>query len=391
MENLVQIHQSLLEQSSESIRRELVNEIDWSQRMICIKGFRGVGKTTFLLDLVREKYLGDKTCLYVNLNSFYFTRRKIFNFADEFYKKGGNVLILDQIHKYPEWSEDLRACYDNLPELKIIFTASPVLRVIEGNPHLKDIAKVYHLEGLSFREYLNFFGKMNFRRYSLEEILSNHQAIAYEITEQIKPLAYFEEYLQTGFYPYFLNDGSFYSESLLKHVNLALELDVTYLNQIELKYLAKLRKLLQIIISQVPFTPNVSKISNDVETSRATIMNYLRYLKNARLINLLFANGDEDQLKKPDLVYAHNTNILYAVDPENINNKNLRATFFYNQVGYQHTIKSSDIADFKVNDNYHFVVGGKYTEPEEGTYAAADMIEDGSGNKIPLWLFGFLY
>lgn len=391
VENLTQIHQSLLEQSRETIRRELIDEIDWSKRMICIKGFRGVGKTTFLLDLVKEKFTNDKTCLYVNLNSFYFTRRKIFNFADEFYKKGGKVLILDQIHKYPEWSEELRACFDKLPELQIIFTASPVLRVIEGNEDLKGIAKVYHLEGLSFREYLNFHGKTNFRRYTLDEILTNHQSIAYEITEQIKPLAYFEEYLQSGFYPYFLNNQSFYSESLLKHVNLALELDVTYLNQIELKYLAKLRKLLQIIISEVPFTPNVSKISNDVETSRATIMNYLRYLKNARLINLLFSNGDEDQLKKPDLIYAHNTNILYAVDPENVNNRNLRTTFFYNQVGYQHTIKSSDIADFKVNSKYHFIVGGKYTEPEEGTYAAADMIETGSGNKVPLWLFGFLY
>lgn len=391
VENLTQIHQSLLEQSRETIRRELIDEIDWSQRMICIKGFRGVGKTTFLLDLVKEKFTNDKTCLYVNLNSFYFTRRKIFNFADEFYKKGGKVLILDQIHKYPEWSEELRACFDKLPELQIIFTASPVLRVIEGNENLKNIATVYHLEGLSFREYLNFHGETSFRRYTLDEILTNHQSIAYEITEQIKPLAYFEEYLQSGFYPYFLNNQSFYSESLLKHVNLALELDVTYLNQIELKYLAKLRKLLQIIISEVPFTPNVSKISNDVETSRATIMNYLRYLKNARLINLLFSNGDEDQLKKPDLIYAHNTNILYAVDPENVNNRNLRTTFFYNQVGYQHTIKSSDIADFKVNSKYHFIVGGKYTEPEEGTYAAADMIETGSGNKVPLWLFGFLY
>ena len=391
VENLIQIHQTLFENPRKTIRRELINEIDWSNRLICIKGFRGVGKTTFLLDLVRDKYMDDKTCLYVNLNNFYFTRRKIFNFADEFYKKGGKVLILDQIHKYPEWSEELRACYDNFPELKIIFTASPVLRVIEGNEKLKDIAKVYHLEGLSFREYLNFHGKFEFRRYQLEELVENHQEIAQEITDKVKPLAFFEEYLQTGFYPYFLKNKPFYNESLLKHVNLALELDVTYLNQIELKYLPKLRKLLQIIASEVPFSPNVSKISNDVETSRATVMNYLRYLKNARLINLLFSNGNDDQLKKPDLVYAHNTNILFAVEPNNINNRNLRTTFFYNQVGYQHTIKSSDKADFKVNDNYHFIVGGKYTEPKEGTYAAADMIEEGSANKIPLWLFGFLY
>jgi predicted AAA+ superfamily ATPase len=167
---------------------------------------------------------------------------------------------------------------------------------------------------------------------------------------------------------------------------------VTYLNQIELKYLPKLRKLLQIICSQVPFSPNVSKLSVDVETSRATIMNYLRYLKNARLINLLYSNGDEDQLKKPDLVYAHNTNILYAVDPDNINNRNLRTTFFYNQLNFHHLVKSSEKADFKIDGQYEFIVGGKYTEPVDAeSYAAADMIEEGRDNIIPLWLFGFLY
>ena len=392
LDTLVQIHQTLLEHPRGTICRELYHEIDWSQRLICIKGFRGVGKTTFLLDFVKEHYAADKTCLYVSLNNFYFAKRKIYNFADEFYKKGGKVLVLDQIHKYPGWAEELKACYESFEELQIIFTASPVLRVLEGNDLLKGIVQVYHLEGLSFREYLNFKGNFKFTRYSFDDILSNHRQIAGEIIEQVRPLAYFTEYLKTGFYPYFLNNKPFYIESLLKHINLALEIDVTYLNQIELKYLPKLRKLLQVVNRQVPFTPNVSKLSIDVETSRATIMNYLWYLKNARLINLLFSNGDGDQHKKPHAVYAHNTNVLYAIEPGNINNRNLRATFFYNQVGYQHEIKSSEIADFKVNENYHFTVGGKYTEPEnENTYAAADMIEEGNGNIIPLWLFGFLY
>ncbi len=149
----------------------------------------------------------------MNLNNFYFTRRKIYNFADEFYKKGGKVLILDQIHKYPDWASELRACYDNMPELKIIFSASPVLRVIEGHDELKGILKVHHLEGLSFREYLNFVrGKFNFKKYRLDDIITNHKKIAGDITDVVKPLAYFNEYLQTGFYPYFLNDESFYSE-----------------------------------------------------------------------------------------------------------------------------------------------------------------------------------
>jgi predicted AAA+ superfamily ATPase len=392
MQSLVNIHNALQEQSQNTIRRELLDEINWDDRLIGIKGFRGVGKTTFLIDIVKEKFLNDKTCLYVNLNNFYFTKRKIVSFADEFYKTGGKTLILDQIHKYPEWASELRSCFDSFSELKIIFSASPVLRVLEGNNELKDIAKIYHLEGLSFREYINYQSGLNFRRYTLQEILGNHIVIAQEIIQEVKPLAYFNDYLKDGYYPYFLENKGFYNETLLKHINLALEIDVTYLNQIDLQYLPKLRKLLQIVASQVPFSPNVSKISTDVQTSRATIMNYLRYMKNARIINMLFSNGNEDEIKKPDLVFLHNTNLMYAIDPENINSKILRQTFFYNQVGYQHQIKSSVKADFKVNEQFQFSVGGKYTIPvQEDYFAAADMIEVGNGNVIPLWLFGFLY
>lgn len=392
MQNFVSIHNILQEQARTSIRRELLDEINWDDRVIGIKGFRGVGKTTFLMDIVKERFLNDKTCLYVNLNNFYFTKRKISSFADEFYKTGGKTLILDQIHKYPEWASELKTCYDNFSDLQIIFSASPVVRVLDETNELKNVAKVYHLEGLSFREYLNYHLNMNFKRYSLQEILTSHDRIAMEITQEIKPLAYFNDYLKNGFYPYFLDNKAFYHETLLKHINLALEIDVTYLNQIDLQYLPKLRKLLQIAASQVPFTPNVSKISTDVQTSRATIMNYLRYLKNARIINLLFANGNEDEIKKPEMVYLHNTNLMYAIDPTNITNQSLRQTFFYNQLGYQHRVKSSNKADFKVDDAYHFSVGNKYVVPvDEDSYAAAGMIEVGSGKIIPLWLFGFLY
>ena len=392
MQSLVNIHNALQEQSIQTIRRDLMDEIDWNHRIIGIKGFRGVGKTTFLIDIIKEKFLNDKSCLYVNLNNFYFTKRKIISFADEFYKTGGKTLILEQIHKYPAWASELKTCYDSFPELQIIFSASPVLRVLESNDELKDIAKIYHLEGFSFREYLNYQTNQNFRSYKLSEILNDHIAIAREITQEIKPLAFFNNYLKDGYYPYFIDKNIFYSETLLKHINLALEIDVTYLNQIDLQYLPKLRKLLQIVASQAPFSPNVSKLSADVQTSRATIMNYLRYMKNARIINMLFSNGNEDEIKKPDLVFLHNTNLIYAIDPENVSNKILRQTFFYNQVGYQHQIKSSEKADFKVNGEFHFSVGGKYTLPkEQGYYAAADMIELGNENTIPLWLFGFLY
>jgi len=392
VEHFFESHKLLVNAGEGWIARELYHEIDWNARVIGIKGFRGVGKTTFLLNFIREKYGDSRDCLYVNLNDFYFSKRKIFSFADEFYKRGGKVLVLDQIHKYPEWSNELRQCYDELPGLQLIFSSSPVLRIFEGNGNLKDIAQIYHLEGLSFREFLNYKSGSEFRKLSLTDILVRHKEIVPEIIRDVRPLAYFPEYLKSGYYPYFIRNHEFYSESLLRHINLALEIDVTYLNQIELKYLPKLRKLLQLIGAQMPFSPNVSKISAEIETSRTTVLNYLNYLKEARLIDLLFENGNNGQLQKPEVVYLHNTNLLHIIAPDNINNKNLRATFFYNQVGYQHTVKSSKLLDFRVNNLHEFVVGGKYTQAEgENCYAAADMIEIGEGNVVPLWLFGFLY
>ncbi len=384
-------HKSLLESSRPTIERELVNNIDWNQRLISIKGFRGVGKTTFLLDYLKKYYREDNSVLYINLNNFYFTKRKISSFADEFMKRGGKLLLLDQIQKYPEWSSDLRKCMDEIPDLKIIFTSSPVLRVAEGNPDLNGIVKIYHLEGLSFREYLNYQTGKGFHFYTFEDILENHVQIATEIVSQVRPLAYFEDYLKFGYFPYFMDKPNFYTNTLLKNVNLALEIDVPYINQIELKYLPKLRKLLQIIATEAPFTPNVSKLATAVETSRATIMNYLKYLKNAKLIQLLYANGDEDQMKKPDKVYMHNTNLLYAIAPDNTDNVNLRHTFFYNQVGYKHQLRSSPNADFCVDGKYQFMVGGRKLEGSPNAYAASDVIEIGEDKKIPLWLFGFLY
>ena len=391
MEFFHHTHRTLLESTHPTLRRELLKTVDWSDRLICIKGFRGVGKTTFLLDYLKKEFPNDNSVLYVNLNNFYFTRRTILSFADEFAKRGGKILLLDQIQKYPNWSKELRQCYDRLPGLKIIFTSSPVLRITEDNPHLKGIVKVNHLEGLSFREYLNYFTKNNFPVYSIHDILNNHIEIAKEIVSKVRPLAYFGEYLKNGIYPYFIDDPNFYSNRLLKHINLALEIDVPYINQIELKYLSKLRKLLYIIASETPFSPNVSKLAADVKTSRATVMNYLRYLKNAKLIQLLYANGGENELKKPDKVYMHDTNLLYAIAPENVEKTNLRQTFFYSQVGYILPVNSSENADFLIDHTLHFLVGGHKTEPGKGQFAAADMIETGSNNKIPLWLFGFLY
>ncbi|MCZ4694116.1 ATP-binding protein [Ancylomarina euxinus] len=396
MNTLLQTHCSLLKNKRSTIKRELGKEIDWSQRLIAIKGSRGVGKTTFLLDYIRENNReNDKSCLYINLNNLFFTEKGLVSFVDEFYKKGGKTLLLDQIHKYPEWAQDLRICYNNYQDLQIIFTASSILRV-KTNEHLKDCVNIYYLDGLSFREFLNHEAGCDFKRYTLEEIIENHESIVEDVLKKVRPLAFFNDYLRFGYYPCYLEEKSFI-DNLLKIINLMLEFDITYLNQIELKYLTKLKKLLYIIACNVPFQPNVSKLANDVETSRATIMNYLGYLKNARLIHLLnTSEEDKEKLKKPNRVYLHNTNLLYAISPDNVSENSLRETFFYNQVGVGSVLTSTDRGHFLVDQKFNFEIKGSSVaiEPKfrtEDYFVAADMIERGKGNTIPLWLFGFLY
>jgi predicted AAA+ superfamily ATPase len=391
LEFLQNLHASLIESPGKFLERRLRDQIDWEHRMICIKGFRGIGKTTFILDYIRNEFGNDRSVLYVNLNNFYFTKRKLFSFADEFSKRGGKVLFLDQINKYPGWSEELRKSYDQIPGLKIIFTASPILRVSDENPDLKGIVKIYYLDGLSFREYLQYKTGEIFPVLDFEEILNNHIALAKSVVEKVKPLAYFSDYLKHGYYPYFIENPGLFENTLLKNINLALEIDIPYINQVDLKYLSKLRKLLYIISSETPFSPNVSKLASSIQTSRATVMNYLKYLRNARLIQLLYHNCGGDEAKKPAKVYMHNTNLLYAIMPENSKSENVRHTFFINQLYGRKNVKSSSFADFMVDNQFHFKVGGSKTDPVNDCYAAADMIEIGKENKMPLWLFGFIY
>lgn len=391
MDTLVKHYHSLLQSPGRVFSRQLSGQIDWENRLICIKGFRGVGKTSFLLDHIRSLPGNEKSALYVNLNNFYFTRRRLFSFADEFSKLGGKILFLDQISKYPGWSGELCHCYEKIPDLRIVFTAYPVLRITDANPELGDIVKLYHLNGLSFREYLNIKTGESFQPLSLETILNDHLSIACKITSLVKPLAYFHDYLVAGYYPYFAETGDFYSDLLLKNINLSLEIDIPYVNQVEQKYLPKLRKLLYIIASETPLSPNVSKLASAIDTSRATVMNYLQHLRNARLINLLYYNGEEDHLRKPAKIFMYDTNILHTVMPDRSDNQTFRQTFFVNQVGILHGLKAVSDGGFLVDERWHFTIGGRKTEPATGGYCAADMIETGKENKIPLWLFGFLY
>ena len=392
MDAFFKTHKYLVEHLYAPVRRGLMDEIDWNDRLIGIKGSRGVGKTTFLLDYARERFGADnKECLYVNLNHFYFTERTLVDFAAEFRAKGGKVLLIDQVFKYSDWSRELRYCYDHFEDLRIVFSGSSVMRLKEENPDLSGKVVSYNLRGFSFREYLNLMSGHHFPAYALDEVLERHREIAREICAEVRPMAYFQDYLHHGFYPFFLEKRNF-SENLLKTMNMTLEVDVLYIKQIEQSYLPKLRKLLYILATSAPCSPNVSQLSKDIATSRATVMNYIKYLADARLMNMLYPLG-ESFPKKPAKVYMYNSNLMYPIRPMEVNAQAVRESFFYNQL----------LKDNKVSDggrNAHFLVNGRYPfRVEENTrarsnpdlYYAVDKTEVGDGNMIPLWLFGFLY
>ena len=395
MEAFFRTHAYLVEHTNATLRRTLMDEIDWDDRMIGIKGTRGVGKTTFLLQYAKEKFArGDRQCLYINMNNFYFQSRGIADFAADFVNHGGKVLLIDQVFKQPDWSSELRKCYDRYPELKIIFTGSSVMRLKDENPELNGIVKSYNLRGFSFREYLNIITGKRFKAYSLEEIISQHENIIKEILPLVSPSQHFRNYIHHGFYPFFLEQRNF-SENLLKTMNMMTEVDILLIKQIDLKYLTKIKKLFYLLSLNSTKAPNISQLAQDIETSRATVMNYIKYLADARLINMMHLVGD-DFPKKPSKIMMHNPNLMYAIYPIVPNEQVVMETFFVNALWKDHLVNQSNkehyyIVDEKRKFRICDARGTSKVRYNNDTIYARYNTEVGKDNKIPLWLFGFLY
>jgi len=392
MEVFYRTHSYLVEHTNASVRRDLMDEIDWNDRLIGIKGTRGVGKTTFLLQYAKERFGTDRSCLFINMNNFYFSGHSIVEFADKFQKNGGKVLLIDQVFKYPNWSHELRICYDRFPGLKIVFSGSSVMRLKEENTELSGIVKSYNLRGFSFREFLNLQTGNSFPAYSLDEILSNHEQIAKTVFSKVRPTDYFQDYLHHGFYPFFLEKRNF-SENLLKTMNMMVEVDILLIKQIELKYLSKIKKLLYLLAVDGPSAPNVSHLATEIETSRATVMNYIKYLADARLINMVYPKG-ESFPKKPSKIMLHNTNLMYSIYPVKVEEQDVVETFFLNTLYKDHILnKGEKGTSFLVDEKIPFKIctEGFKVKNNPAIIYAIHRAEIGRGNQIPLWLFGFLY
>ncbi len=393
MESFFRTHSYLVKNLNAPVRRDLMDEIDWKKRMIGIKGARGVGKTTFLLQYAKEHYSpDDHQCLYINTNNFYVQNIGISEFAHEFYHNGGKVLLIDQVFKQPDWSRQLRECYDRYPGLKIIFTGSSVMRLKEDNPELNGIVDSYNLRGFSFREFYNLRTGNYFPSYTLDEILADHQKIAAQIVEKGNPRDYFQEYLHHGFYPFFLEQTN-YSENLLKTMNMMIEVDILQIKQIELKYLPKIKQMFYLLTNSGSSVPNISQLAVELGMSRATVMNYIKYLMEARLVNMIYASGDEFP-KKPARVLLHNSNLMYSFYPQRFDEHDVLETFFCNTVWKDHKVnKAGNICSFLIDGDQEFRVieHGTRQKSKSKVIFAVNQKDVGEGNLIPLWLFGFLY
>lgn len=396
MENLFLEFQQKLLYTSQNFERYLVKEIDINNRLIVIKGARGAGKTTLLLQMAKF-YLPTNHSLYVSLDHIYFYKNSLYDLAKSFELMGGKHLLLDEVHKYPNWSREIKLIYDNFPTLQVIFTSSSLLQIYQSESDLSRRAVTYHLKELSFREFIVLKTSISLSSYTFADILNNHTAIAHELLKQIKPLPLFTNYLKIGAYPYFIENEETYIQKLLNTINLVIETDINAVENVNYETLINLKKLLVAIASSVPFTPNISKLSEKIGVSRNGLLQAIKILSRASLITELYKdNKGIGVLTKPEKIYLNNTNLMYALAQENTNIGNLRETFFLNQFLGLHTIHLSEVSDFIINQKYTFEIGGKNKTNKQivgisNAYIAKDSIEIGFANQIPVWLFGFMY
>lgn len=389
MDNLIRIYKKLLRETTTSFHRYLYYNIDWENRIVGIRGPRGVGKTTLMMQHIKESIPSDDA-LYVNADDIYFSNHTLLDLAERMVQRGVHHLYIDEIHKYPDWSKELKLIYDYYSELKVVFSGSSVLDINKGISDLSRRVVMYHLSGLSFREYLLLFKNIEVPVYSMDEIVSRKP----EGTEIKTPLLYFEEYLKHGYYPFAKERG--YTEKLRQIISLTLETDIPVYAGLNATMGIKLKKLLAIIAQSVPFKPNMSKLADMLGISRNILPDYFHYMEEAGMIMQLRddTNGIR-ALGKVEKVYLDNPNLVYSLAAEEMNIGNLRETFFLNQMRVNNDVLSSSIADFQIGKRT-FEVGGKskglhQIESAEDGYVIKDGIEFSSGNILPLWWFGLNY
>ena len=398
MKQLFSTFYQLVEQTPTDFIRYLYKEIHWNNRLIAIIGARGCGKTTLLLQRLKLEY--DYTTgvtLYASLDNLWFSTHTLLQLAEDFHLAGGKYLFLDEVHKYPGWSREIKNIYDSYPDMHIVFTGSSLLEIYKGDADLSRRAISYHLHGLSFREFIELEKGIHFDPIALDDLFTGHVRHSMQVLREIKPIKMFKDYITYGYFPYYREDVSLYAQRVQQVLNTILETDLSATEKIDYYSIVKIKRLFGVIAGLVPFTPTISQLSNDIGVTRPTLMNYLYWLEKAQAVILLHkeAKGIK-QMSKPEKVYLGNTNYAFALCGDSADIGNIRETFFINQTRVRYETVYSDKVDFKVAGKYQIEIGGKNKTQKqlqglENAYIGMDDIETGWANVIPLWLFGFLY
>ena len=376
-------------------KRPLYYRINWYNRLIGIRGPKGVGKSTLILQHIKETFADRSKVLYVSMDNIWFSSNSIIDLVEYHYTHGGTHIFLDEVHKYKGWQDCIKNIYDDYPDLHIVYTGSSILNLKSGDGDLSRRLRSYDMTGLSFREYLAFEGALDYDTLELSDILAKHISISADICSKIKVLPYFERYLTSGYYPFYKEEGDGYLSRVQEVVTQTIDVDIPAVEEVEYETLQKLKKLLMILSVQVPFIPKMNELYQELGTNREQGLKLLNILEDARLISMLKTPVKAiKHLSAPDKLYLDNTNLMYALSG-NVQIGTTRETFFMNQLSVAHEVALPSKGDFKIDGKYLFEVGGRkksfeQIKDEENSYLAIDSIETGNGNRIPLWLFGFI-
>ncbi|MFH2094536.1 MAG: AAA family ATPase [Bacteroidota bacterium] len=397
MNSLITKHLKKVSSVNIDFQREISGRIIWDDRMIGIRGQRGVGKTTLLLQYVRNYYKTDKSALYVSLDDLYFSNNRLFDLADEFVSKGGRQMFLDEIHRYPDWAREIKNIYDDLPELKVVFTGSSMLGITNSRADLSRRVAYYSMPGMSFREYVNRKLKRSYPALPFGRILKEHTDFALSVKKDFKPLVLFHEYLQHGYFPFYTETPRTFMQRVEEIINTTIDIDIMQLKGLNTNGLLKMKQLLYVIAQSVPFKPNIVKLSERIGVNRNTLLSYIRHLEDSGIISSLYASAQGiGILQKPEKIYLENCCFNFALCSKEPDAGTLRETFFLSHLKEKHKMTYTDKGDFLVDGKYSFEVGGRNKGMKQvscinNAWIAADDVEIGIDSKIPLWVFGFIY
>lgn len=399
METLFRKHDRLLELTPTAIVRQWAKSINWDARMMSIRGQKGVGKSTMMLQYIKLHYNPlDRQVLYVSCDDNYFNSHTLLELAERFYLAGGKHLFLDEIHKYEDWSREVKEIYDFYPTMRVVLSGSSLLSLTEGNADLSRRCVNHDLQGLSFREFLHFYKGIELPTYSLEELLHDPTRLIEEMNKAGRPVALFHEYLKYGYYPYYLNNETDYYTTIQQVVNHIIDDEMPRICKVDIGNTRKLKSLLTTLAASVPFHVDISKLSVISGIKRDTVVSYLGYLGKAKLIQLLYSDVKSvKRMQKPDKIFMENTNLLYAWATEPVQIGTARETFVVNQLAANHTVEyRKSNGDFLVDGKYVFEVGGEnkdFTQIADipNSYILSDDLETAIGKKLPIWAVGFGY